>query len=308
LVVGINVKEAVSSGGDVVAWWNRQVADVVAEAATCAGSWAGRAKVPVGSVLLWLGSAGEAVPEAASSASRASGAGAPPTAKARAMLQELGLDPARVTPSGERLTVADIEAWLARNAAGRVARPGRSAAAMPTEPMPEVPGEPIELSSEAAGMLRTVQWHRDHAAAAYLELEYDPGPWAEHAARPAQAGLSPLLPLMAHRLVALARDRDQRDHRPRQALPVSARESRLHRQVGATLYLTVVQTPGDERAGSSTPWARSSGAMAHKLHPDQASARSFFSMARWNVSAIPIGKASGAECSRLLRPSGLRQV
>ncbi len=36
------------------------------------------------------------------------------------MLKELDLDPARIPASGERLTVADIEAWLART--GRRAR------------------------------------------------------------------------------------------------------------------------------------------------------------------------------------------
>ena len=36
-----------------------------------------------------------------------------PTAKARAMLRELNLDATAIPAAGERLTVADIEAWLA---------------------------------------------------------------------------------------------------------------------------------------------------------------------------------------------------
>lgn len=303
-VVGVNVEEGdFVRGGDVVAAveTDKSLVDVIAERDGYVLKVVGRPgqKVPVGSVLLWLGdSAGEAVPEADASALPTPGAGAPPTAKARAMLKELGLDPACVTPSGERLTVADVEAWLARNAAGRAARPGRNAAATPTEPLPEVPGESVELSSEAAGMLRTVQWHRDHAAAAYLELEYDPAPWAEHASRHAaehKLMLSPLLPLMAYRLVALARATPAINATIAQGMRYQYRPVNLGFtvQVGATLYLTVVR---DAQAMSAPEFIDALGqvqrnAMAHKLRPDQASGAtlSLSSMARWNVSRhIPI--------------------
>ena len=56
-------------------------------------------------------------------------------------------------------------------------------------------------------MLFTVLWHRDRAAAAYLEIEYDPQPWNDYAARYALQNkllLSPLLPLIAFRLVEFA--------------------------------------------------------------------------------------------------------
>ena len=60
-----------------------------------------------------------------------------------------------------------------------------------------------DLGTEARGMLMTVQWHRDHAVPAYLEIEYDPKPWDDYAsnyAREHKLMLSPLMALMAWRL------------------------------------------------------------------------------------------------------------
>lgn len=147
-------------------------------------------------------------------------------------------------------------------------------------------------------MLHTVLWHRDHAAAAYLELEYDPKPWEEYAAGYASENklmLSPLLPLMAFRLALLGRDAAKINAtivngRRYQYGPVNLG---VTIQVGATLYLTVVRDTQDMDA------ARFIGAlgevqrhaMAHKLPPHEATGAtlSFSSMARWNVSRhIPI--------------------
>ena len=147
-------------------------------------------------------------------------------------------------------------------------------------------------------MLHTVAWHRDRAAAAYLELEYDPKPWEEHAARYAtqhKLMLSPLLPLMAFRLAVLGREKPMInativDDRRYQYRPVNLG---FTVQVGATLYLTVVRDAHDMDA------ARFIGAlgevqrhaMAHRLPASEASGAtlSFSSMARWNVSRhIPI--------------------
>jgi len=303
-VVSVNVNEGdFVKGGDVIGAveTDKSLVDVVAERdgyvlrVVCQPEQ----KVPVGSVFLWLGdTADEPVPENEAPAAREPGAGGRPTAKARVMLKELNLDPARVPASGDRLTVADIEAWLARTGVARVARPGRAIAATPDEPVPSVPGEMIELSAEAAGMLHTVQWHRDHAAAAYLELEYDPKPWDEHAARYAAAHklmLSPLLPLMAYRLAVLGGERPGinatiADGKRYQYLPVNLG---FTVQVGPTLYLTVVR---EAQAMNAAQFIAALGevqrrAMAHKLRPDEASGAtlSFSSMARWNVSRhIPI--------------------
>jgi len=58
-------------------------------------------------------------------------------------------------------------------------------------------------------MLITVSWHRDHAPPTYLEVEYDPKAWEDHAAAYAagqQADALALLPLLAaYRLVQLVK-------------------------------------------------------------------------------------------------------
>jgi pyruvate/2-oxoglutarate dehydrogenase complex dihydrolipoamide acyltransferase (E2) component len=305
-------------------------------------------KADVGSVLMWIGAtADEAVPDVPASSGAATGPGAAagsapgtaagttaasaagtlaalrPTAKARSLLKELGLTAAHIPASGERVTVADIEAWLvaqgrpaatsvARGAAthapsgvgerGPAGRGGfaagsgaraRGASAAAVEPVPDVAGELHDLSLEGRGMLGTVLWHRDHAAAAYLEFEYDPRPWDERAAAFAKRNkllMAPLMPLMAHRLVEQTREHP--------AINATLVEGRRYQyapvnlgftvQVGATLYLTVVR---DAQAMDALRFINAMGelqrrAMAHKLRPDELSGAtiSFSSMARWNVS------------------------
>ena len=255
-------------------------------------------KARVGSVMFWLGaSADETIPEEIATAPLAQNTNGQPTAKARAMLKELKLDPALIPASGERLTVSDIENWLAR--AGKT---GSTTAPLSTatrqENSPSVDGELQDLSAEAAGMLHTVTWHRDHAAAAYLELEYDPKPWEEMAAHYAtehKLMLSPLLPLMAFRLAMLGREQPLINStivngRRFQYRPVNLG---FTVQVGKMLYLTVVRDTQDMDVahfiGALGEVQRH--AMAHKLPPQEASGAtlSFSSMARWNVSRhIPI--------------------
>jgi len=256
-------------------------------------------KVRVGSVMFWLGATiDEPAPEDAASAPVAATAAGKPTAKARAMLKELGLDASGIPSSGERLTVADIEAWLEASGSGH--RPRAASPGSPTRepPLPDVPGTLEELSVEAAGMLHTVEWHRDHAASAYLELEYDPKPWEAYAKRHADQHklmLSPLLPLMAWRLVQLGREKP--------TINATVHEGRRYAyqsvnlgftvQVGQTLYLTVVR----EAQNMDAPrFIDALGevqrhAMAHKLRPEESTGAtlSFSSMSRWNVSRhIPI--------------------
>jgi len=302
-VVNINVKPGdFVKSGDVVGAveTDKSLQDVVAEqdGYVLRIECAPEQKVRVGSVMFWLGKApDEPVPEEVAVAPRAAGGVGQPTAKARAMLKELGLDPARIPHVGERLTVADIETWLAGGGKGRAAS-APTPASTTAEDSPPVPGALQELSPEAAGMLHTVSWHRDRAAAAYLEIEYDPKPWEEHAARYAaeqKLMLSPLLPLMAFRLAVLGRERPAINativnDRRYQYRPVNLG---FTVQVGATLYLTVVRDAQDMDA------ARFIGAlgevqrhaMAHKLPASEASGATltFSSMARWNVSRhIPI--------------------
>ena len=257
------------------------------------------AAADVGSILLWLGSSpDETVPEKMLSTPLADGAFrvGRPTAKAQVLLQELDLDATGIPASGERLTVADIEAWLDAN--GRRASVPAAATPQATEPVPEVAGEMQDLGAEARGMLTTVQWHRDHAAHAYLEMEYDPKPWDDYATAWAQENklmLSPLMPLLAWRLVELAKTN------PR--INATIVNDRLYQyrpvnlgftvQAGPTLYLTVVRNAQemDTTAFIEAMGGLQRAAMAHKLRAPETSGATlaFSSMARWKVSRhIPI--------------------
>ena len=255
---------------------------------------------PVGSVFLWLGAgADEPIPETpapmAATAATVAVAGQP-TAKARALLKELGVSAADIPCAGDRLTVADIENWLAEPGRGVSSR--SRAPAPETEEIPDVDGEYEELSPEAHGMMMTVQWHRDRAAPAYLEIEYDTGPWQEHASRFAKRHklmLPPLMPLMALRLVEIAKAT------PR--LNAAIVDGRCYRyrpvnlgftvQVGEALYLTVVRDAQDmdARRFLDAMGDVQRRAMAHKLRASELAGATiaYSSMARWNVSRhIPI--------------------
>lgn len=302
-IVSIDVKpgEFVNSG-DVVATveTDKSMIDVVAEqdGYVLRIDCEPEQKVRVGAVMFWLGSSpDEVIPEQAADTPATASPTGHATAKARAMLKTLDLDPAQIPASGERLTVADIEAWLSRSGKmGRTTAP--ASATSRREELPAVPGELQTLSAEAAGMLHTVMWHRDHAAAAYLELEYDPKPWEERAAAYAtqhKLMLSPLLPLMAFRLAELSRERPLINstiinNQRFQYTPVNLG---FTVQAGAMLYLTVVRDTQDMDTASfiSALGEVQRHAMAHKLPPQEASGAtlSFSSMARWNVSRhIPI--------------------
>jgi pyruvate/2-oxoglutarate dehydrogenase complex dihydrolipoamide acyltransferase (E2) component len=252
----------------------------------------------VGSVLLWLGDlASERAPEEAPTLASADGGSvARPTAKALAMLRELDLDGGRIPHAGERLTVADIEAWLARERPGATVE--SSSLSRPAEARPDAAGEIQELSLEERAMLATVSWHRDRAVPAYVEIDYDPKPWTEYAARYAAEHkllLSPLLTLLAFRLVDLARANPRIN-----ATVVGERRYQYEAvnlgftvQAGSTLYLAVVQSAHDMDASRfiDALGEVQRHAVAHKLRPSESSGAtlSFSSMARWEVARhIPI--------------------
>jgi pyruvate/2-oxoglutarate dehydrogenase complex dihydrolipoamide acyltransferase (E2) component len=253
----------------------------------------------VGSVLLWLGeTADEAVPDEAAASAAAGATSRRPTAGARARLKELGIKAEDVPAVGERLTEADIEAWLASR--GRSAAPAHTAAraAATGERAPEVPGRFEDLSPEEHGMMTTVLWHRDQAAAGYIEIEYDPAPWEAYAKRYADERrllLPPLMPLMAFRLVGLAAAEPRVN-----AAIVDGRRFRYAAvnlgftvQAGPMLYLTVVR---DAERLDAARFIEAMGdiqrrALSHKLAPSEMAGAtiSFTSMARWNVSRhVPI--------------------
>jgi len=255
----------------------------------------------VGSVLLWLGdTADEQVPVEDGSVPMQVSADSHrrPTAKARALLKELGLTVEQIPAAGERVTEADVEAWFAKQGrSGATPRDGAKPIKQ-RERTPDVPGEFQELSPEEHGMLTTVLWHRDQAAAGYIEIEYDPAAWEDFAQRYATENrlmLPPLMPLMAFRLVELAMKTPRTnsailDKRRYQYGPVNLG---FTVQVGQMLYLTVVR--GAEQL-DATRFIEAMGsiqrrAMAHKLSPSEMSGATiaFTSMARWNVSRhIPI--------------------
>ena len=255
-------------------------------------------KVKVGAVILWLGDAPDAVvPEIEAAAVGLDDAPtARPTAKARALLEQLGIEESRIKARGDRLTVADIEAW--RAAQGHSPPVPISASAVTAEATPQVAGEFQDLSAEANGMLQTVLWHRDRAAAAYLDLEYDPKPWEDYAAgyaRQHKLMLSPLLPLLAFRLVALARE-----HPKINATVVEGRRYQYQPinlgftvQAGSTLYLVVIR---DAERMDAAQFIDALGeaqrrALGHKLRAEEVAGATvaISSMARWNVSRhVPI--------------------
>jgi pyruvate/2-oxoglutarate dehydrogenase complex dihydrolipoamide acyltransferase (E2) component len=253
----------------------------------------------VGSVLLWLGeTATEAVPDEAAASAAAGATSRRPTAGARARLKELGIRAEDVPAAGERLTEADIEAWLASRGRSATSAGAGARAAASGERAPEVPGRFEDLSPEEHGMMTTVLWHRDQAAAGYIEIEYDPAPWEAYAKRYADERrllLPPLMPLMAFRLVGLAAAEPRVN-----AAVVDGRRYRYAAvnlgftvQAGRMLYLTVVR---DAERLDAARFIEAMGdiqrrALAHRLAPSEMAGATigFTSMARWNVSRhVPI--------------------
>lgn len=255
-------------------------------------------KVTVGNVLVWLGeSADEALPETAAEPARAVGAASgAPTAKARILLRRHGLDADQVPAAGSRLTEADVEAYLAKKGGAKSA--SAASGRVVNDFVPNVPGEARELRSEEHGMLGTVTWHRDVAVAGYIELPYDPAPWDAYAKAFGDQHkllLSPLLPLMAWRLVELAQENPRInativDGKRFEYTPVNLG---FTVQAGETLYLTVVRDAAaqGELGFVNTMVDLQRRAAGHKLSAaeTQGATIGFSSMSRWKVSRhIPI--------------------
>jgi pyruvate/2-oxoglutarate dehydrogenase complex dihydrolipoamide acyltransferase (E2) component len=255
-------------------------------------------KVPVGAVLLWQGARlDESVPEKLVDASSHAASNARPTAKASALLKELGLVNSVVPASSDRLTLADVKAYMAAHGI-QLSDRNRVIAGPVQESPPDVPGELLELNAEEHGMLSNVSWHRDHASATYLELEYDPKDWEDQAAAYASTNklmLSPLLPLLAYRLVQLVKAS------PRLNATIVNNKRFQYRpvnlgftvQAGETLYLTVVRNADmlDTKQFIEALGEVQRHALRRKLSGKETTGATiaFSSMARWNVSRhIPI--------------------
>jgi pyruvate dehydrogenase E2 component (dihydrolipoamide acetyltransferase) len=256
------------------------------------------ATIAVGSILLWLGkTADEEVPSGSDAASppptRRSGSGGRATAGALLLLRQRDVDPNSVPCAGDRLTVADVQRHLS------VLPPKRPLLVTPDiEPVPEVEGRLRELRGDERSMLATVKWHRDIAAAGYIELEYDSEPWNDYAKACADRNkllLSPLLALMARRLVGICRQAPALnatlvgDRR----LEYSVVNLGFTIQAGETLYLAVMRDAAalDEAEFVNTLGDIQRRAMTHKLGAmeTQGATVGFSSMARWKVSRhIPL--------------------
>ena len=258
--------------------------------------------ITVGKVLVWLGETpGEAIPEDKPATVAATGGGATPTARARLLLRQHGLDAADVPASGERLSVEDVERFVAQGGGkggGKSKQPTAGAARGPSYPQPDEAGSRVALRPDEKGMLQTVSWHRDVAAAGYIELEYDAAPWEQYAKdfqTQHKMLLSPLLSLMAWRLAQLAKETpklnstivgDQRHEYSQVNLGFTV-------QAGETLYLCVQRDCGGMPA---LEFVNALGdlqrrAAVHKLTASETtgSTIAFSSMARWKVSHhVPI--------------------
>ena len=185
--------------------------------------------------------------------------------------------------------MADVEAFLAAQAV----KPQPAAAALPV-----ASGQLVKLSAADRGMLRSVQWHRDQAATAYLEIEYDPKPWDDYAAEYAAAHRlisSPLLPLMIYQLAQVAAV----DPKLNSTIVDGNRfaydpvNPGITIQVGETLYLAVIRDAAVLSAGEFLKAFNRlhKRAMGHKLEPNELEGATvgFSSMARWPVRRhIPI--------------------
>jgi pyruvate dehydrogenase E2 component (dihydrolipoamide acetyltransferase) len=210
------------------------------------------------------------------------------TAKVRLLLRRHGLAADAIPRSGPRLLASDIEAYVA-------ARPGGVAVSAPRQPVQLPALAAIEpLTPAARGMLATVTWQRDHAATAYLEIDYDPRPWETAATafmRQHRLLFSPLLSLMAHRLAQLAPGLGAN------ATVLEDGEARLVRyhkvnlgftvQAGEVLYFCVVEAADAMEPAQFVArlFDLQRRAMGHKLTPAEMSGATigFTSMARWGV-------------------------
>ena len=249
--------------------------------------------IDVGSILAWIGASVDEtiIEEKGPGSVREDGAGGP-TLKALLLLKAHGLKISDVPHAG-RLTVADVERFVASRPAQK-----SSGGQVSTWTEPSARGRVEPFTLEQKGMGRTVSWHRDEAAAGYIELSYDPAPWESYAAefqKSRSLMLSPLLSLMAWRLARVAAEN------ARVNATVISNGTYLYEQVnlaftvqaGSSLYAVVVR---DAAAKNEEEFVTELGelqraAMKHSLKPEQTTEATigFTSMARWKVSRhIPI--------------------
>lgn len=250
--------------------------------------------IEVGSVLAWIGaSPDEAVPQvSAALEDRPQSARREPTLKAALVMAQYGLDPEKLAGSDPKIGVDEVLAYLRRNSLQNN-KPAERATSSASASQPVAEGRRVALTPEERGMLRTVEWHKREAAAAYAEVSYDESAWKARAAAFKSAHgllLDPMLGLFAWQLVQIARSRPN--------LNATAVEGEKHVyahvnlgftvQAGANLYVAVVR---EAETMSELDFVRrlselQRSAMKNSLRPEESSGATigFTSMARWSVS------------------------
>jgi pyruvate/2-oxoglutarate dehydrogenase complex dihydrolipoamide acyltransferase (E2) component len=234
----------------------------------------------VGSILGWIGATADEpiVTEKATVATEDNGAG--PSLKALLLLRTYGLKISNVPHTG-RLTAADVE----RAAAGR-------------EATLSIPGRVEPFTPEEKGMARTVTWHRDEAAAGYIEISHDPQAWENYAAEFQKSRgllMSPMLSLMAWKLAKLATEnpRINATATPSGAYLYDKVNLGFMVQVKRSLYLVVVRDAASKTEAEfvSELSELQRAAMKRSLKAEQTADATiaFTSMARWNVARhVPV--------------------
>jgi pyruvate/2-oxoglutarate dehydrogenase complex dihydrolipoamide acyltransferase (E2) component len=251
------------------------------------------ATLSVGSILAWMGESPDDKVPAETTA--ADGKTAAPTLKAALLLKEYGLRADQVPSASERLSVAEVEAYVVQHALpksrGREETP-TGAREYASGPPPEVASTIQDLTVMERGMLRTVSWHRDEAVPGYVEIAYDAKVWEDYGAgfqKEHRLLLNPTLSLMAYQLVAL-RERNAKYnatvHGGRKVLyqPVNVG---FTVQSGDTLYLTVVADADrkTQKEFVTRLVELQKSAMKNRLDAAETSGATigFTSMARWGV-------------------------
>ena len=244
----------------------------------------------VGSVLAWIGATADEKIAAERPAEAAGAENQSPTLKALLLLKQYGLREDEVPRAGGRLTAEEVQQYANSH------RRGGPVSAEWSPPM--VAGHIEPFTPEQKGMMRSVTWHREEAAAGYIELAYDPQPWERRATefqKEHNLLMSPLLSLMAWRLARLAAEdsRINATASPHGAYLYGQVNLGFTVQAGRTLYMVVAR---DAAAMDAAAFVNELGelqraAMRHSLRPEQAAGATiaFTSMSRWKVSRhIPI--------------------
>lgn len=250
----------------------------------------------VGNILMWIGeSADEAVPEAQeTSVASTEQNSVAPTAKAKLLLKKYGLRAEQITITGDRLSVANVQAHIDTNNSRPVAAE-HSAPTVPhtNYPPPAAAGSVMPMTPEQKGMLGTVTWHRDEAVAGYIELEYDTGPWEAYAdayAKEHKLLMSPLIPLMSYQLVEIIRANKAINTTILNGERFEYENINLGFtvQVGKSLYLPVLREAEtlDTHQFLLQLGELQRKANGHKLsaHQLEGATVSFSSMARWQIN------------------------